>query len=175
MSISTILIKHNILPKPLAAFAINVGNWIFHQKIINWYNALIYDIIVAYRFHVTCLISLIQENTWACEKCCWPQSFYNVVVVFVVVVCNSFLPGKERTKAQRGKCPWLFNDRNSTWPHYKTISVAKPKPVLSGAANIKTGNNHPQILTQNRLPKYGSQSETMTNTCLWLRTISGQT
>ena len=42
----------------------------------------------------------------------------------------------------------------------------KTETALSGAANTKTGNNHPQIPTQNRLPKYGSQSETRTNTCL---------
>jgi hypothetical protein len=41
-----------------------------------------------------------------------------------------------------------------------------PKTVLSGAENTETGNNHPQTPTQNKLPKYGSQSETMTNTCL---------
>jgi hypothetical protein len=41
-----------------------------------------------------------------------------------------------------------------------------PETALSGATNTKTGNNHPQNPTQNRLPKYGSQSETMTNTCL---------
>jgi hypothetical protein len=42
----------------------------------------------------------------------------------------------------------------------------KTETVLTGAENTKTGKNHTQIPTQNRLPKYGSQSETMTNTCL---------
>ena len=40
-----------------------------------------------------------------------------------------------------------------------------PKPVPCGT-NTDTGDNHPQNPTPNRLPKYGSQSETMTNTCL---------
>ena len=37
----------------------------------------------------------------------------------------------------------------------------KTETVLTGAENTETGNNHPQSPTQNRLPKYGSQSETM--------------
>ena len=40
--------------------------------------------------------------------------------------------------------------------------------------HIKTGNNHPQNRIENRLPKYGSQSGTTIDSCLWLRTIPGQ-
>ena len=36
-------------------------------------------------------------------------------------------------------------------------------------------DNNPRTTFQHRLLKYGSQSETTTNTCLWLRTRSGQT
>ena len=51
-----------------------------------------------------------------------------------------------------------------------TTNVKKPKQFCLVQTHE---DNHPQNPTQNRLPKYGSQSETMTNTCLWLRTISG--
>ena len=39
----------------------------------------------------------------------------------------------------------------------------------------KTENNYPQNTGGKRLPKYGSQSETKTDSCLWLRTTPGQT
>jgi hypothetical protein len=40
------------------------------------------------------------------------------------------------------------------------------KTVLNGAAIHRTEKNHPQLKGETRLPKYGSQSGTMIDSCL---------
>ena len=50
----------------------------------------------------------------------------------------------------------------------------RTETTLSGAERHKT-QNYPHHTGGKRLPKYGSQSETTIDSCLWLRTAPGQT
>ena len=86
--------------------------------------------------------------------------------------CNG-LRMKERTKAQRSKCSSWFLIRIVN-TEQKTIKRQK-RTVLNGEIKHRTENKHPRNTSGKGLPKYDSQSETTNDTCLWLRTIPGQT
>ena len=88
--------------------------------------------------------------------------------------CNSLLVKERRTKMQRGildTC--LIKNKNDQYKNNKRN--VKTYTAYLVTTNTETGTITHQHTVKPRLPKYGSQSETMTNTCLWLRTISGQT
>ena len=77
---------------------------------------------------------------------------------------------KKWTKAQCGKYSWFINRTE----HCLTKRPNKTETVLSGA-DTKTENNYPQNTGGKSLPKYGSQTKTTIDSCLWLRTTPGQT
>ena len=81
---------------------------------------------------------------------------------------------KDRTKMQRDDDSWYFNEGKTI--HEETTKIMKwnnenrNSPIW---CKHKDRNNHPRNTHRIWLPKYGSQSETMIITWLWLRTASG--
>ena len=63
-------------------------------------------------------------------------------------------------------CPYLFNEHRNNNENDQNSS---------GWCRHTTENNYPQLKGETRQPKYGSQSETTIDSCLWLGTIPGQT
>ena len=86
--------------------------------------------------------------------------------------CNGFRPllrrsRKDRTNTQRGKCSSYFLSKlNTTQTENETVLCGKHRRRKQ-SPTTKMG--------ENRLPTYDSQSETTIDSCLWLRTIPGQT
>jgi serine/threonine protein kinase len=87
--------------------------------------------------------------------------------------CNASRWWKERrTKMQGGKCLSFFNWTN--WTLHK-ITMKRKRNSSARWTNTKQKLNTHNQNGENRLPKYDSQSEITNDTCLWLRTILGQT
>ena len=130
-------------------------------------------------------ISALSSSTLICSYVLLTKIIRADISTILVACCNGSHPPLRRRLVLLFGGPIcsvvsvhdvMFNESNWTEHWNKTINVNKRKPKQSCLATYtKTENNHPQNTMENMLPKYGAQSGTTIDRCLWLRTIPGQT